>query len=1134
VPSISEDLAARELENGVRVVSLGMAPSADVPPSFDPLWIGTATEQLRKHGVGPVDWYIGHDVVSGAAANQFRDQTGQGRSGVIMHMSYRDYQGLKHGSAQEANRKYEIQRKIFEHANKVLAVGPLLRDRATDMIEGEVTMVVPGLPGIRPRPPRAQLVVLSFGRFEPKNDRIKQVRLAVAGFAEACRLAGERAGGPKLLSDAPLLKLLGVSGRDEEIKLQTLAQETAGAMLNVQSLPYEDDRGVLHRHIAESNIALMLSWHEGFGLTGWEAIDAELPLIVSVRSGLYKLLEENGLAAQVHPVTVSGHLGDPKEEEDEPNFTPEDRARVANKILEIAADLAGARRRAQELKNALVQREFTWASAARTVLAALDVRPNSEPSGSASGKATSPEIPPTGAAGTNPGTTAVASGTSPATASPPDDLLDPKELTWSAPFDPPESVLLRAEYQVVPFHDARAPVLEELLTWAERPAKPISLRLHTGDGGSGKTRLAIELCRRLRAAGWDVGFLPEGTETARISRLLARSTNCLVVIDYAETRRRDITSVVRAALSMPKGHRLRVLLLARAAGDWWNRLADDAGDKTVAAVLVSPDYTIGPYPLPPLVLADDQRERVFREALAAFAIRIDKDPEGVASPSLSAAHFADALFVHLAALCALRGERLESAPALLDMSVGRERAYWVHAASNEGLPGTWLDGIEQAASMLVLANGAPSAKEARALIAAAPRLRGLSPLQHDQVIDLLRRIYPQRGGLDALRPDLLGERLVQRSLVNDDGLLEAAFGSAAPERWTRAALAVLTRLARHGEREATWLRQALEGDRLVRLTRVAVDVSIEIGDPLPHAVSEAVKAAPTRTQRRVVPDLRIQIPKETVALQDLAVTVAEIWLGFQREKNVDKNRGKRADLAEAHRELGVRLRKAGHPDHSKRELENSLRLFRSLDVPASVAASCNSLALTLTDLGLHGEALQATREAEGIFKITQKDPRNRASWATTLDNLAINHARLGQYDDALNRAHQAEQIRHQLAESRPDAYRPDWALSLSNLASHLSDVGQYDDALTYARRAEQIRRQLAESHPDAYRPNWATSLGNLASHLRNVGQYDDALTCARQAEQIHRQLAESRPDAYRADLALSLNNLAAILCNVGQ
>lgn len=112
-----------------------------------------------------------------------------------MHMSYRDYQGFKYASAREAQRKHEKQRRVFERANRVLAVGPLLRNRASELAD-DVQMLIPGLPAIpSARPPRDRIAAISFGRLDPANDRIKQVSLAVAGFAEACRRAREMAGG---------------------------------------------------------------------------------------------------------------------------------------------------------------------------------------------------------------------------------------------------------------------------------------------------------------------------------------------------------------------------------------------------------------------------------------------------------------------------------------------------------------------------------------------------------------------------------------------------------------------------------------------------------------------------------------------------------------------------------------------------------------------------------------------------------------------------------------------------------------------------------------------------------------------------------------------------------------------------
>ena len=146
-----------------------------------------------------------------------------------MHMSYRDYQGFKHGSAEEARRKHEKQRKVFENADQVLAVGPLLRNRASEMAD-DVRMLIPGMPAIpRARPPIDRIAAISFGRLDPANDRIKQVSLAVGGFAEACGKARSTAGGaPLLRSNAASLTLLGVSSVAEERRLAKLAEERAG------------------------------------------------------------------------------------------------------------------------------------------------------------------------------------------------------------------------------------------------------------------------------------------------------------------------------------------------------------------------------------------------------------------------------------------------------------------------------------------------------------------------------------------------------------------------------------------------------------------------------------------------------------------------------------------------------------------------------------------------------------------------------------------------------------------------------------------------------------------------------------------------------------------------------------------
>ena len=67
------------------------------------------------------------------------------------------------------------------------------------------------------------------------------------------------------------------------------------------------------------------------------------------------------------------------------------------------------------------------------------------------------------------------------------------------------SVLLRPEYGVVPF-TGREEILDRVHQWCVADP-PFSVQLYVGPGGSGKTRLMMEACRRMRIAGWDARFL---------------------------------------------------------------------------------------------------------------------------------------------------------------------------------------------------------------------------------------------------------------------------------------------------------------------------------------------------------------------------------------------------------------------------------------------------------------------------------------------------------------------------------------------------------------------------------------------------------------------------------------------------
>jgi hypothetical protein len=320
-----------------------------------------------------VDWWIGHDVVSGEAAIEGRSLFKESRTALIMHMNYADYQSFKHGVGQSAADKERRQRQLFKSADALFAVGPLLRDALTDLAGKQPIMLVPGFADIKPQPPQHRLTAITFGRMDRESERIKQGSLAVAGFAAACREAGTRAGTPTKLRENPQLRVIGIDapGSDEERDIRQLAQVKSGRVINIIPQPFDSNRQHLFDQIGRANIALMLSWHEGFGLTGWEAIAGEVPLIVSRQSGLFRLVHEtlkNPGIACLTPIDVQGRDGNNESE----YYTEADEKAVRDAILRLAADLEGAHEAARHLKQMLREKlGCEWKNTARQLLEGL-------------------------------------------------------------------------------------------------------------------------------------------------------------------------------------------------------------------------------------------------------------------------------------------------------------------------------------------------------------------------------------------------------------------------------------------------------------------------------------------------------------------------------------------------------------------------------------------------------------------------------------------------------------------------------------------------------------------------------------------------------------------------------------------
>jgi glycosyltransferase involved in cell wall biosynthesis len=257
---------------------------------------------LRNAGVHPAagTWWVGHDAHTGELANEMPKASEAGKSVVIHHMSYEDYKPFMHGDAEDARRKADYQEEILRAADRAFAVGPLLLASLKEKLEpsgkyDSARMIVPGLAEIQPRHESFDVFqAITFGRLQRETDRIKQVRLAIAAFADACSVRKYPDAVPAPLQGQPRLYVYGI-GRAEESQLREYAARLADRVLPFMPLPYAD-RESIFRKLRQTDVAMMLSWHEGFGLVGWEAISAEVPLIVTKNSGLYQLVDRDAIA----------------------------------------------------------------------------------------------------------------------------------------------------------------------------------------------------------------------------------------------------------------------------------------------------------------------------------------------------------------------------------------------------------------------------------------------------------------------------------------------------------------------------------------------------------------------------------------------------------------------------------------------------------------------------------------------------------------------------------------------------------------------------------------------------------------------------------------------------------------------
>ena len=156
------------------------------------------------------------------------------------------------------------------------------------------------------------------------------------------------------------------------------------------------------------------------------------------------------------------------------------------------------------------------------------------------------------------------------------------------------------------------------------------------------------------------------------------------------------------------------------------------------------------------------------------------------------------------------------------------------------------------------------------------------------------------------------------------------------------------------------------------------------------------------------------------------------------------------------------------------------------------------------------ESLKAERNTENIFAYAYFLHRHK------------------QYDKAVLLYEETLKIYRDLAEINPQFYLPDVAGTLNNLALLHRDINEFQQAKSEYTESLKIYRDLAEISPQFFQPDVAATLNNLANLYSAKNEQDQAEAEYVEALKIYRSLAQVNQQAYLPYVALTLNNLANI------
>ncbi|MFI6151413.1 trypsin-like peptidase domain-containing protein [Kitasatospora sp. NPDC051170] len=618
------------------------------------------------------------------------------------------------------------------------------------------------------------------------------------------------------------------------------------------------------------------------------------------------------------------------------------------------------------------------------------------------------------------------------------------------------AMLLRADAEAVGFH-GRERELRDLLDWCRDSPDGFAVRVLTGPGGQGKSRLARHVTAILREAGWvavqlraDMADTPG--DTGPDWSLLDTSLPLLLVVDYAETLPHQLRRLIEHLRHAR--HRTRLLLIARGKGEWMSD-ALGAGPDTRAILATAPITLLGP--LLPRDSSPEARAAAFTRATRDLAALLDHIPglpqadwpaiaaRTKAPDSLNGARHISALALQMTALVTL----LQHGPDPVGSTPGQdvealllshEARYWEGTAASPMFrlgdlrPAT----LRRAVAVAALC-GAATQAEALTTTLAVP---GLPPGREWDVAEWLRALYPPSTGRywGSLQPDRLAEYHATAELTRPGPRSLTALWRVAGDDQQLRAFVVLAR--------ATSAHASAKRTAAVSEILAALDSALDTG-PTSHRVKRAASAMIPSSSKH---------PLSAVS------------------------RRLRLDIVASFRALV-----AANPGDHETETELALAL--------------NDLATDQYQDGRLAEA-QATLE-KALATVWRHAPTNpgfaERTLATVLHNLYTVHSSAG-HPGALALLRATILVERRLARTSPTADVSYLARALYGLSMHLSR-SQPEESLKAAQESVDIYRRLAQSNP-TYGPSLSRALYRLYLSLGDLGRHQECEAAFREYSEV--------------------------------